>query len=451
MYSFYDLIIFFIILILYLALSFCVIRHSFRMEGVFSTGLLLVLLSTIYYVSIPLELIIAHGNDYYVAGVHVKISDYDKVFLIYNTLISIPAFYIGYILSGYRSDFYNIRICNGGNLFKNSSFETSIKVLLFLSSISLFFFLRSELLVSMSGYSSNYSNVYNNPLYSYTVFIFTASLSIYACFKLCLHDCKFLGISMVFFGVVFGILTSDKNPILISMLPLVAKVNMSIVHRRTGIFFLIVILPLGFIALLMLIPAFSLYRAGIDIFSFELFKYYNFSFTSIDPAGPFVSLVETLRGGESLQLGFQYVKDLLVLIPRSVFPARPFDLSEQFARGFIQNWQPGLGLGYSFMAEGFVNFGRYFCFLHFFIVGFFWGCVWRIIRLFLKNKAHTDILYRTLGLYLIVLMHRGPSLSLVKMMLHFFVPLCVLIVLVKTFRPILKTVGAPSSLFDKHA
>ncbi len=451
MYSFYDVIIFFIIFILYLAVSFSVIRHSFRVEGLISTGLLLVILSTIYYVSIPLELILTHGNDYFIAGVHVEISNYDNIFIIINTSVSILAFYIGYVVSGYRPDFNFIKSNVEYSLSKTKSFEISIKILLFFSSIVLFVFLRSELFVSMSGYSSNYSNVYNNPIYSYTVFVFTLSLSVYACYKLCLYDCKFLGVLLVFFGVLFGILTSDKNPILISMLPFVAKVNMSIIHRKTGIFFLIFVLPLGFIALLMLIPAFSLYRAGIDIFSFELLKYYKFSFTSIDPAGPFVSLVETLKGEESLRLGFQYVKDLLVLIPRSVFPGRPFDLSEQFARGFIKNWQPGLGLGYSFMAEGLVNFGRYFCFLHFFIVGFFWGCVWRIIRAFLKNKAHTDILYRTLGLYLIVLMHRGPSLSLVKMMLHFFVPLCVLIILVRTFGPILKTVCAPSSLFDKHA
>ncbi|HBG05618.1 MAG: hypothetical protein A2075_12815 [Geobacteraceae bacterium GWC2_58_44] len=400
-----------------------------------------VIASSLYYIAIPVEMYLMKADDYSAAGMYVELVDNSKLYLIINGTLSIASFLVGYRLSGFRlnpeSDFV-LRERSSVNGF--SSFEVSVHTIIFLSALILLTFFRSELSTSMSGYESNYGNIYSNPSYSYLIYVFTVSLSVAAFLKLCVYNKILDGVIMICIGVSLGILTSDKNPMLISLLPLAAKLSSFQAKSKYSTIFSLISIVIGITVTLVLIPAFSLYRAGLNLFSLDIFDHYYFSFTRIDPSGPFISLSETLNKQPPLSLGVQYLKNISIIIPKSLWPSRPIDLGEQFARDFMQQWAPGRGFGYSLMAEGLVNFGRYFCFLHYIIVGLFWGLCWRCIAGVLKNQLYVNAVYRTLGFYIIILMHRSSSLSTIKTMLHFFVPLFVVIALIRMVKPILRTV-----------
>lgn len=441
MHNIFEKIVFIVVLFAYVSICVFTIKNSYRREGIVSTALIFVISSTLYYIAIPVELYIMKLDGYSSSVMYVELLDMDKFYLIFNGALTIIAFLVGYRMSGFSlkpESFLTLKKNLG--LERHVPFEVSIYALLMLSVCTLLVFYRTELSTSMSGYESNYNNVYNNPTYSYLIYVFMVSLSITTFFKLCLYNKVAFGSIMICVGILLGVLTSDKNPILIALLPLMAKTSVFLENKRYGVIISLVVVFFGIMAVLILIPAFSLYRAGFNVFNLDILDYYSFSFTKIDPSGPFISLADGLNERASPSLGVQYFKNIAILFPKSVWPNRPLDLGEQFARDFIQQWEPGRGLGYSLMTEGFVNFGRYFCFLHYLIVGLFWGLCWRVFACIINNQFFVDATYRTLGFYLIILMPRGSSLSIIKPMLHFLTPLVVLIAVVGIFKPILRTV-----------
>ena len=418
--------------LLYLTCSVVIVYYSQR-EGLVSTGLVFVICATVYYVAIPVELFLSKSEGYFSnEGVFISLPYAAQALVIFLATLAIVAFMLGYNLSGYRAKpeaFFQSAV---PRLFsKNSSVSVSVNFIMFLSLICLLIFFREELSSSISGYELNVATVHLNSSYSYLKFIFTITTSICAFTYLCVRKRNTVGLLLIFLVVAFGIASSDKNPILIGSLPLVCWMCIHGYKKQWFSITATLILVLGFALVLILLPIFSLYRAGVDIFSVDLMERYYFSFTRIDPAGPFISLSEALRDSGPLSFGSTYLKNFAILIPKMLWVNRPLDLGEQFAMDFLSSWSPGQGLGYSLMSEGLVNFGYLGAFLHYFIIGFMWGMVWRIVGCLIKGALYPNIFYRTVGFYLLVLMHRGASLQILKSLLHFLVPLVVIGLIVK--------------------
>lgn len=422
------------ILIVFLVISMILIYIYYKKEGYFSTISFFIISVIIYYVAIPVELSIIGDNGYFKDRSFIEVTYYNRILLLTTSLLSVLAFFFGYYLSKFKLTVNSLQLNqqNSGYLL-----QKSVYFLLLISSSILIIFYFDVIIASMSGYRSNYTNTYNNSTYSYFKSIFILSLAIVASIYLCTRGKEIIGILLIIIGFSFGVMTSDKNPILISLLPLVLKANIIISNNKikiSTIFFVII----AFVVVLFSIPIFSLYRAGVDIFSLDIVSEFYFSFTRIDPSGPFISLASVLKEEFIPTYGIEYLKNIEILIPKSIWTERPLDLAERFAQDNIKNWQPGEGMGFSLMAEGILSFGYYLSFFHYLFIGLFWGYSWRFIAFLSKNDYMVNIIYRIVGFYIIIIMHRGPSLTIVKDLIHFFVPLFLILVTLNILRSLLK-------------
>jgi hypothetical protein len=139
-----------------------------------------------------------------------------------------------------------------------------------------------------------------------------------------------------------------------------------------------------------------------------------------------------MDGNESLRFGMTYLEAILLLIPKLLWNARPMDLSENFALQHISNWSEGSGMGYSFLAEAYLNFSWFGAFLQYFIIGLLWGLVWKKIRriLWCYGCDGWYALYYILGFYFLIIMHRAPFSGLLKGFLQYAIAFGVFTLLV---------------------
>lgn len=221
----------------------------------------------------------------------------------------------------------------------------------------------------------------------------------------------------------FGLLSSDKNPILLAVLAVVPgslySAGTPARVRSVRTISIVSLLVIG----VLLAPAFSMYRSGVRLGEFV--ERYQFSFTRIDVAGPFRSLVASLDSPEPppAGAGAMYWNDLKTLIPKSLYPDRPLNPAEEFAESNIKQWAPGKGLGYSLLADGVRRYGVTYAPLQYFVLGFLWGLYWRLVGWLAIGSSGVPGLYTILGGAILVLMHRGPMVGAVKPLLIFGLPL----------------------------
>ena len=144
-----------------------------------------------------------------------------------------------------------------------------------------------------------------------------------------------------------------------------------------------------------------------------------------------VSLVDSIDSREELLFGLSYLRGFFIFVPRFLWPDRPLDLSEEYARNTISRWQPGQGMGFSLMAEAFLNFWWLGPVLQYLMIGYLWGKSWAWLRRRFSpvEPAYWQTLYGTFGFYLLILMHRGPVAGLIKQAFQVFVVLIVMRVL----------------------
>lgn len=416
-------------IVIYTVICVGFIKYYYPKEGILSTALLFVAGATIYYIAIPIELYISR------TGILLGLDDSDLALVIFLSAAAVVSFCGGYFLSGFRLKqslvFVHEDHSSGNN---HSLFLVSINSLLLLSMVFLLVFFAKDLQTSIQSYEANYTITYNASTFNYLKTIFITTSSIAGCWYICIRKKIRIGMFLVVIVIAFGILTSDKNPILIGMLPLTVWICGHMENAKHGVVSSVLLLCIILLTIL-LIPIFSLYRGGVDIFNIATLKdNYYFSFTKIDPAGPFVSLAEIIRVPPELLLGKSYFNNFLILIPKTIFADRPLDLAEQFAREHIRDWEPGRGLGYSLMAEASINFGYFGMFLHYFLIGLLWGMCWRFIGKLMRDNREINVVYRTFGFYLLILMHRGPSIGIMKTLIQFLIPLLIIMIIVYIVR-----------------
>lgn len=391
--------------------AFGVVKHSAK-ESVLSTYLVFCIGVVVYFMLIPFEAWIKGAEIIYIAGYEVDVGSH-IVFVFIQSALAVPAFMFGLQIGGFG--FYSLRDISYSEL--NVKKRQAVLALVFMLAILVIY--AEYIFLSSNDYFNTASLQYSDPLYSLLKYVAVSLLCFYGLLFF-LKGQLIVGFLFVAIVFIFGIFTNDKNPMLMSLLALGAYAVRNIRGKiSTGIFFCIMF-PLVFL-LLFMVRLFSLWRAGYTLLESTSMAIASFSFANIDPAGPYISISKSFNIG-GFDFGYTYIQNSISLIPRAIYPTRPPDLSEGFAREVMSDWSEGRGLGFSPLAEAYINFG-YLAFIYFFLFGLIWALQWRVYCFLWRKLAPANVFpvfYKIFGLYMLLLSFRGSSLHLLKIMPMYF-------------------------------
>lgn len=412
-------------IIVFLALAY----HYANTEASFSTVTVFGLAAFLYYIAIPLEMS-ARGLDFFIiSGIPIGVPAIVQLQIVAMGTIALVAFTAGYHATGF-APFAVSHPADGGALIGRP--EAVARPIYWLGGtclLALLTFYRYELGV-VGTYQGNYSIAYSSPLFSFFIELLVTSLALAAGVLGCREANKRPAISFMLILPVIGwsIYSSDKDPMLLGLLGGGAFfVQQRRKHQMRVIAGIVAACALSG----PLVGLFSAYRAEGTLVVDD-FKIHSLMLER-DPMGPMVSLTEILQDDNvEFQYGRTYFDSVTLLIPKSLWPDRPLDLSERFIRERLAGWQPGMGMGYSLMAEAFLNFGWFGCLLQYLLLGFFWGHAWRVIqRIFAPmGVGYWRAIYCTVGYYTLIMMHRAPMSFPVK---HTLMTIAVLFVFSEFF------------------
>jgi oligosaccharide repeat unit polymerase len=417
--------------ILYLVFLIVAMRFFSVREGYYSSVFVFGGSAFIFYLTIPLELYLKGETGYMLGGTYTDLSGGVTETIGLMSILALMGFCAGLRISSFRPFAHQPPWGIARSLCFRAAVvrpPQSLILLMFVALVTLAVAYRG-VISSMGTYEGAFAARYANPaptlLIAYAVLCFALIGSLQATGP---RVFTFALLGGVFPAIIWGFYSSDKNPILMGFLALATALYWRRSRRKSVLFIFI----LGVPALLMVFPLFSLYRAGFPLSILNLKNIYYFSFTRIDPGGPMSSLAEVIRNTDHFRFGTTYLDCLTLLVPRFLWPNRPLDLAELFAQENIINWIPGQGLGYSLLAESYLNFGVAGAFIQFFAFGFLWGMFWRVIQknMFMHNYRYFISLYHVVGYYIVLLMHRGPLAMTVKTAAHFLIVLLALFIIV---------------------
>jgi oligosaccharide repeat unit polymerase len=207
-------------------------------------------------------------------------------------------------------------------------------------------------------------------------------------------------ISILIFALLWSLYSSDKNPLLTVGLGLLFSINIIKISSFKWLFILIIIIPIYSVG-------FSSYRSG----SIDSFSIYSSLYSNSDPKGPFQSILVADEGylkDSELYYGESYYNSFFTWVPEFIWGNRPDDLSVQFAKEQIPDYYKGLGLGFSPMAEGVMNFGFYGPFIHYLIVSLILILLMCYYNKLPYKKQMFKLVFNLFLVYYLVMMHRSP-------------------------------------------
>ena len=405
----------YILLIIFLLIIYKIFEYSVRLEGTVKVLLLFSLFAFVYYMAIPIEFTIKGTS---IGAYGLVISERVKQIVISIGILAIVGFAAGYLISSYNFNITKLSI----DIF--DPIVLSVAVLAIVSGIMLFGVFYDSILNSISSYAGNFTETYVNPVYAYLKEIFTYSLAILIVFLTnAKGNMKLLALLPTAALIVFGLISSDKDPILLSVLGwgILFFFKLSQIHLIEKIRTYFLILVLGSIIIPAFSLAFSMYRADALDETFKQVKK-NGLYTYFDAAGPFESLVDVIGDPNTeFEYGKTYYWSLIGWIPKSIWPNRPLDLATSYAKEKIKNWQPGYGLGYSLLTEAYKNFGIPGALLQYFMIGIMLGLLGKLSFWLFKNKLESKYIFFIWLSYNLAIMHRGP-LNLPSSFIRFILP-----------------------------
>ena len=440
---------------LYVLVATICVRWLSKYEGHYNSAFIFSVVAFAYGAGIPIELILREEDSVAITSIFTLTNITNDVnWIMYiMTMLSIPCFCMGYILSGFNA----LKPKNHEKAERHESLVENYLPFAMLALVLMSAFLISwkfsgVLAEANASYQASSELQYTNSvafLLYYFVYVGIAVLAAALGVKQGAWGLLLSG--LLWFSVVYlAFYSHERAPLAL------AALSMSYVffHKMKGRGWLVAIAALGAMSLLFIVtPIFSMVRSG-EFEAHELIPQlingYGMSLKNLDPAGPLYSIVMHIVDSPPLQLGSTYISQLGVLVPRALWPDRPVDLSEAFAREYMADWTPGLGFGYSPYAEAVLNFGSYFAPLHFLIFGLIWGLYWRCAKFFLEfnntkerlngsvMSMSYDALYRVVGFYLILMFFRGTFIGVFKELTMTMVPLfafCFMLYIAKWLLP----------------
>jgi hypothetical protein len=408
-----------LIYILYLVLLIYVFRHHTIISPVvwFVVG-------NILYSLLPItELIISGDYVFFKGKGYLDLAELSKHLFTSATLI------LGFLLS------YNLGGRRKHGLIQISHPRNFYLLVAFVVLLTLVFVVYFRNYLAISGdYRTNYTLLGSKSVYAYSLdlvmFLLVIVSTLCADYKNTTE--KILHYATPIILVTWALYTSNKNPILLALLPLLYKLRLKINWRHV-----IFLLPLTFLGL---ITFFSLMRKELDItlssFVFVLSEYGIFRNT--DPSGPmyvYSKMVDTIRV-EGFEFGKTYSSIFWNWIPSFVWPDRWLDPAVEFAVKHIPNRRAGQGYGYSFIGEAWYNFGVFGGILQGFLLGGIWRLMESILSYIMGSRnysMHAALMFIFAANYL-VLLQRNFTVSIFKDLLIFILPMAILLRLVINLR-----------------
>lgn len=415
-----------ILTLLYLIVFVIIVKLFSKQEGYYSTLTVFGIGCYIYYIGIPFELHALNIEELKVSsGSLLSLSTEQLNQIIIMGTMAFLAFSFGYYLSSFN--IFNVR-CGSQNHFPEIPYSLRLICIGSLILLLIFFY---KNISAVNAYEAAYGVRYNNPVFSLLCdFVILYGAVIASAVILRGKNLnKILGIGFILLIFSWGIYTSNKNVILFGLLAVAAS-SSRFIKKKGSVCFVYTIV--GCVILIYLIKVFSLYRGNHDIFNAFSEALKQFGLRYIDPLGPFMSLNHILNNPSNLQFGQTYLQIFYLMIPRFLWKERPLDLSEQFAVNNIVKWSPGRGLGYSPLAEAYLNFSWMGPIIQYLLLGLLWGYFWKVLRRVLCNFSQGlwQCLYYILGYYFLILMHRGPVACLMKSLILYTFPLILVVIFI---------------------
>jgi len=403
----YIIIVFNIVSIVYLLI------RSIDDFGKLNYFLIFAIFNFLYGVAIPLEIVIFQ-KEFAIQGHLVSVNQMELI--LFLSTMSNYGFYIGLLLSN-KKDQFNL------SLKSDSSYPISIFMILGLLLFVLFVFYKDALFQSFRSYSDNFTITYNNSSYAYIKEVLYAVLAIVSLIFLQKKSkLRLISIALTVVLIIFGILSKDKNPILMASIPWF-WVSLSYLYEKliSRKWLILLIFVLGIAVIPVFNGVYGSYRGKWDK---DVINYYstNGVFGTFESKEILISLVDVTNSEDRLY-GQTYLSGFVNWIPKSLWAYRPESLAESYAKFRIKGWAPGMGLGFSLLAESYLNFDVYGAFIQFLIIGLLFGFIRRFMQqVFAGNEKYAEFLFFVWAFNELVLMHRG-QFNMPSSFLRFLIPL----------------------------
>jgi oligosaccharide repeat unit polymerase len=389
-----------LLIAIYLSLFFAFALVSSKREGYWSPVTIFGISAFYYYLSVPFELYLRNEEIFTTYPSVCGVSPETRNAIGILAVLALIGFVAGHWSSGLGRLIAAADIARPARIPKSLAYA-AIGVVLLL------FILYRFTIFEQLAYDEANERRYNDPIFGYLT-------------RLCLLlACLIAGILVQRRGmaklpafiiaalvVAWGLYTSDKDPLLKAAVALSAFL---VGKRSRSIKHLYLYCGAAVVAIAAL-PVFSAFRAQAPL---ELRRNVaEFSVLNTDAKGPMMSLVSVLEDEHDKLYGQSYVFALAAWIPRSIWPDRPYDLAQEFAFQEIRNWQPGMGLGYSLLAESYLNFGYAGAFIQYFVLGYVLGRIWCWLYALLARRgalAYWRTMLTVTYFAILIIMHRLSS------------------------------------------
>lgn len=409
-----------ILTLIYLLISVLGTKKLSHKHTNFGTFSIFSIFAFIYYVTIPLELYLTNNVEIYKGSI---IDYYDQIFILILSILALVGFYYGLKLSKFSPI---SKLSNSENLIRK--WKGGLFLIIVFPLIILLFF-NDEIILS-GTYDGNYSTIYNNPIYSLLLEYTYISVSVFNGILILKNKkIKFLNLLIAFTIIIWGIYSSNKDPIVISLAPFLLYFTFKPPKKAYYFLLYFIILVLFVVSFL---TVFSVFRKELnltyDVITSIISQFGIFRYT--DPAGPMHVFTELITNNNNFEFEFgkTYLSFFYIWIPKLIWPGRWLDPAQEFAQNNITNWMPGQGMGYSLLGESYLNFGFFGAFFQYFLIGFLWGKTWN----FFKNKFSKInynlwlSIYYVFGFYILLVMHRAFSSAIFKQLLLVVIPLTII-------------------------
>lgn len=338
-------------------------------------------------------------------------------------------YFIGYIF--YCLPYYAITNVYSKNNYEIKKYPLSFIIkdnyakIIFLFIILVFFiiftFYRRELSASTESYEGKISGNYAASNYAFLINIALTFLSVLANYVI-LNVRRFYIITLLVVLAFGGIalLTFSKAPFIYSALAVFCALYRI---ERLPFGLTIVMLMVGaVVATVLIIPAFSIFRATGE-FSIELPRATSVSLVLSEASGPF-SIMNFALNGYVVADNYPLWHSFILWIPRSIWPDRPLDIAEGFARTVMVGWQAGFGLGFSPFAEGVARYGIAGSALFMALIGTTTGVIQLVLSLAVPQAMRLPTVL-TIGGLVSVLVLRGAFSGLITQSLQNWIPMII--------------------------
>jgi oligosaccharide repeat unit polymerase len=409
----------FLVLVAVLAAATRTFDHIISPVTLFGLGLFF------YVVAIPMEVTLT-GNQYLTLRSTIAIPDDVVTGVVPQAFVALVAFVVGYLLAVDRTPFTR-------PTFSRAEIMHAQRALGFCAAVAVVGMLAlfGPELVATRDYTTSYTQRYESPLYAVGLAMMQVLVAMFG-FSLARFGRRGFRDAIAFAGLLgmWGLYSNQKTPIVLAGLVALGYL-MSRVRKPSAIAVGVTILAMP-VVLAVAAISFSTFRGGGG-FQFAGRAGY---LTTIEPAGPFVSIVDEMqtRGSSAPESGFgeSVVNGLIGWVPRAVWPERPLDVAEQFARIRIPDWQPGEGYGYSPFAEA-IHQGGVGGIAAYFLL---FGVLVAILRNLMLRRRHAgsavtivaESFYYVVVLLLLFTLFRGPLQAFVTTLVQSSVALVLALV-----------------------